>query len=422
MTVSPLRTLLAPLLNLACLTLVGLTGLAALTAGDARAAISNYTFVGFEGIGELKDQLDKRLGTTLNSTEHFINIEDCERYGAGEMEVTLRIDPRPTGNWQYAVAYAPPGKTCSTSSANPEAAEGTCIVPAAQRELTSSTITFNVRFDQLIGSDCSANTEGEASIYLIIQESSLSKVEFERIIVDVDLRAPTAPVLDSLSSGDARFQARWTDDTNDPDTTTWTLYWSDAAFGEDDLGDVDKRSSLSAKSVAVESGVSNEVTYYVSVVAIDEADNESALSNQLTVVPASTTDFWEGYVGAGGGEPGGFCFIATAAHGSTMAGDLVTLRAFRDTVLMDSELGRSFVEAYYRHGRVLAAWIADKPVLRAVVRVLLVPVVWFAELVLWAGPIGAFALILAGLGLLTVARRRLAATGPRLIPVSETRS
>jgi hypothetical protein len=418
--VSPPRALLA-LLYSSTLVLT-LVGVPALGSGEAHAAISNYTFVGFEGIGELKDQLDKRLGTTLNSTEHFINIEDCERYGSGEMEVTLRIDPRPTGNWQYAVAYAPPGKTCSTASANPEATAGTCIVPAAQRELTSSTITFNVRFDQLIGSDCAANTEGEASIYLIIQESSLSRVEFERIIVDVDLRAPTAPVLDTLSSGDARFQARWTDDTNDPDTTTWSVYWSDAAFGEDDLDEVDKRTGLTAKSVAVESGVSNDVTYYVSVVAIDEADNESALSNQLTVVPASTTDFWEGYVGAGGGEPGGFCFIATAAHGSTMAGDLVTLRAFRDRILMDSELGRSFVEAYYRHGRVLAAWIADKPVLRAVVRVLLVPVVWFAELVLWAGPVGAFALMLGAIGLLTVARRRLAAFGPRLIPASEIRS
>jgi hypothetical protein len=389
-------------------------------AVDARAAITNYTFVGFEGIGELKDQLDKRLGTTLNSTEHFINIEDCERYLEGEMEVTLRIDTLPTGNWQYAAAYAPPGKTCSTSSANPEATEGTCIVPAAQRELTSTTITFNVRFDQLLGSDCSANTEGEASIYLIIQESSLSKVEFERIIIDVDLRAPSAPTLESLSSGDARFQARWADDTNDAETTTWSVYWSDAPFSEDDLDDVDSRTGLSAKSVAIESGVSNDVTYYVSVVATDEADNESALSNQLTVVPASTTDFWESYVAAGGGEPGGFCFIATAAHGSAMAHDLVTLRAFRDQILMDSEVGRSFVAAYYTHGRVLAAWIADKPVLRAVVRVLLVPLVWFAELVLWAGPLGALALVLAAWSLLVSTRRHLERRGPHL--VSEARS
>jgi hypothetical protein len=410
MTVPPPRSLFAALL------------VPLIFAVDARADVTNFTFVGFEGIDELKDQLDDRLGTTLNSTEHFINIEDCERYLGGEMEVTFRIDTLPTGDWQYAVAYAPPGKTCSTSSANPEATEGTCIVPAAQRELTSTTITFDVNFDQLIGSDCSANTEGEASLYLIIQEPNLSKIEFERVIIDIDLRPPSAPTLDSLSSGDARFQARWTDDTNDTDTTTWTLYWSDAAFGEDDLEDVDSRKGLSAKSIAIESGISNDVTYYASVVATDDADNESALSNQLTVVPASTTDFWEGYVAAGGSEPGGFCFIATAAHGSALSQELVTLRAFRDRVLMDSELGRSFVEAYYTHGRVLAAWIADKPVLRAVVRVMLVPLVWFAKLVLWAGPLGAFAILLSAWSLLVVTRRQLAKTGPHLIMVSETRS
>lgn len=404
MTSPPLRYLLAALL----LTPLGVGGV-------AHAAISNFTFVGFEGIGELKGQLSKRLGTTLNSSEHFINIADCERYLDGEMEVTLRIDPRPTGNWQYAVAYAPPGKTCSTSSANPEASAGTCIVPAAQRELNATTITFNVRFDSLIGSACDANTEGEGSIYLIIQEPSLSKVEFERIIVNIDLRAPSVPTLDEVTGGDARFQAKWTDDANSADATTWSVYWSDAPFGEDDLDAVDSRTKLSAKSVAIESGVSNDVTYYVSVTAVDDADNESALSNQLEVVPAATTDFWEAYVGAGGGDPGGFCFIATVAHGSPMAAELTTLRAFRDQVLMDSEVGRSMVDAYYTHGRVLAAWIADKPALKVVVRVLLVPLVWFARLVLWAGPLGAFALLLSGFGLLVVTRRRLAARGPRLV-------
>jgi len=414
MTVPPLRSLFALLLSAPLV----------FAATGAHAAISNFTFVGLEGIAELNGQLDKRLGTTLNSTEHFINIEDCERYLGGEMEVTVRIDPRPTGNWQYAAAYAPPGKTCATTNANPEAVAGTCIVPAAQRELSSTTITFNVRFDDLIGSSCDTVTEGDASVYIIIQESSLSRVEFERIIFTVDLRAPTAPTLDSLSSGDARFQARWTDDANTADGTTYNVYWSDAPFGEDDLADVDSRDSLSAKTVAIESGVSNELTYYVSVTAMDEADNESALSNQLEVIPASTVDFWESYVGSGGGDPGGFCFIATVAQGSpgSMSSELGTLRAFRDNILMDSAAGRWMVGEYYTHGRFLAAWIADKPALKAVVRVMLVPLVWFAELVLWAGPVGAFAFILAALGGLTLMRRRLALAVPHLVTLPEGRS
>lgn len=405
MTVLPLRSLFALLLSAPLV----------LAANGAHAAIPNFTFVGLEGIAELNGQLDDRLGTTLNSTEHFINIADCKRYLGGEMEVTVRIDPRPVGNWQYAAAYAPPGKTCSTTNANPEAVAGTCIVPAAQRELNATAITFNVRFDDLIGSSCDTIAEGDASVYIIIQESSLSRVEFERIIFTIDLRAPSAPTLDSLSSGDARFQARWTDEANDADGTTYSVYWSDAPFAQADLADVDSRTRLSAKTVAIESGVSNEVSYYVSVTAEDEAENESALSNQLEVIPASTVDFWEAYVGAGGSEPGGFCFIATVAHGSPLTSELGTLRAFRDTILMDSAAGRWMVDGYYTHGRFLAAWIADKPALKAVVRVMLVPLVWFAELALWAGPMGAFVFILASLSGLMLLRRRLALAAPHLL-------
>lgn len=285
-------------------------------AGAARADIANFSFVGIEGVGDLDGALNKRLGTTNNADEHIINIDDCEVYRGGEIDVTVRIDPRPSGSWQYAIAYAPPGKTCSTNDANPEAVDGQCYVPAAQRELTSSTLEFVVNMDDLMGSDCHSADEGDATLYVIIQNTSLSEVQFETIIFDVDLRAPSPPTLDSLTSGDARFVARWTDDTNTEDDLEYVLYYSDAPFGEDDLDAVDSKDGVSTKSLAVEGGLSNEVTYWVSVAARDEAENESALSNQLEVTPASTTDFWEAYQKAGGGDEGGFCTISTAAEGA----------------------------------------------------------------------------------------------------------
>jgi hypothetical protein len=83
--------------------------------------------------------------------------------------------------------------------------------------------------------------------------------------------------------------------------------------------------------------------------------------------------------------------------------ELGTLRAFRDQVLMQSDAGRWMVSEYYEKGRFLAAYIADKPVLRALVRVMLVPLVWLAQVVLVAGPLATF-----GLGLLALyAYRRL---------------
>lgn len=403
MTVNPVPQLsIGPRATALALSCLALGVIAFGASGTARANIDNFSFGSIEGVGTLKGKLSTRLGTASNSTEHRINIDDCELYAGGEIEVSVKIDPRPTG-YQYAAAYAPPGKTCPVTDANPKATDGECYVPLSQRELTATTIKFTVKLDQLIGNACDSNVEGEAKLYIIIQNTSLSRVQSQQISIDVDLRAPAAPVLDEVVPGDARFTAKWSDDENDSTTTEYVVYYGDAPFGEDDLEDIDSKSGITTTSYAVESGLSNDATYYVSVAARDESDNESALSNQLEVAPAETTDFWEAYVAGGGKDPGGFCFIATAAYGTPMEVELGTLRAFRDQVLMQSDAGRWMVSEYYEKGRFLAAYIADKPVLRALVRVMLVPLVWLAQVVLIAGPLATF-----GLGLLALyAYRRL---------------
>lgn len=379
MTATPLRLL----------TTLALTFTA---ASAAYAEIPNYSFGGIEGVGTLDGELEDRLGFTVNADEHIINIEDCDAYKGGQFEVSLRIEPKPT-SYRYAIAYAPPGKTCNTTDTNPSAAEG-CVVVAAQRELASTSTTATIDFDKLMGTtDCTADTDGDATLYFIIQNTSTSDVAFETILFDIDLKAPAAPTLDTLTSGDGRFVAKWTD-TNTEDDIEYVVYYGESGFSEDDLANVKSADDITSSSYAVESGLTNDITYYVSVAARDEAENESALSNQLQVMPASTTDFWESYKGAGGADNGGFCFIATAAYGTPLEGELGTLRRFRDEMLMGSDAGRSFVHAYYQLGRFGASYIADKPVLRAVVRVALVPLVWLAEITLALGPYGAFVALL----------------------------
>jgi hypothetical protein len=83
---------------------------------------------------------------------------------------------------------------------------------------------------------------------------------------------------------------------------------------------------------------------------------------------------------SGGG--GGGCFIATAAFGSELAGQVEILRQFRDRYLLTNAAGKKFVAWYYRNGPVAASWIKDKPMAKAAVRVALYPLIGFSLLLI----------------------------------------
>ena len=80
-------------------------------------------------------------------------------------------------------------------------------------------------------------------------------------------------------------------------------------------------------------------------------------------------------VGGGGGSSS-FCFIATAAYGSDTADEVITLRRFRDNILLKYSLGRAFVRFYYSVSPPIAGYIARHDSLRAAVRLSLAPLVY----------------------------------------------
>jgi hypothetical protein len=75
------------------------------------------------------------------------------------------------------------------------------------------------------------------------------------------------------------------------------------------------------------------------------------------------------------------CAVATAAHGSPLQKDLYNLRRLRDQKLVRSNIGRRFTSLYYRLSPRIAAGIASRPALRALVRTVLRPAVSAARLI-----------------------------------------
>ncbi|OPZ90294.1 MAG: hypothetical protein BWY73_01346 [candidate division TA06 bacterium ADurb.Bin417] len=106
-------------------------------------------------------------------------------------------------------------------------------------------------------------------------------------------------------------------------------------------------------------------------------------------------------------ESDNLCFIATAAFGSPLAGQVALLRRFRDHCLLTNRPGAAFVSWYYRKGPLAARYIAPRPLARAAVRLVLYPLIAFSFLALngWLLP-GLILLAAVGAWLFWVQERR----------------
>ena len=71
--------------------------------------------------------------------------------------------------------------------------------------------------------------------------------------------------------------------------------------------------------------------------------------------------------------PRSSCFIASAAYGSPLAQQVSVLRRLRDRQLLALAPGRPLVAAYYAWSPAAAAYVAERPWLRGLVRALLRP-------------------------------------------------
>jgi len=356
-----------------------------LLAAPPAAADVKMTLLRIENDNELSD----RINAHAPDEEHVINLADCLRYTEDLTYITLVWSGSPEnpsgGIDRDVVKISEPDADCQADKAELGTDEK-CSLRQANTSLPLSGEETRLLASD-ITRDCAAGSDFNVNVYIILDEpdstpagstTTDTNVSSLKVSFRVDLEPPKPVQVDEIEPGDANLKVSWSDRDNEGESDpSYRVYWSTRDFDDSTKGEDDVSSDTSGSLSYQITGLDNYRKYYVAVAALDANDNESVIGEKakMSGSPVEVADFFELYKQAGGDEQGGFCFVATAAWGSPMAADVVTLRSFRDRYLMTWAPGRLFVDAYYTVSPPLADLIADHEGLRTAVRVALWPFV-----------------------------------------------
>ncbi len=184
-----------------------------------------------------------------------------------------------------------------------------------------------------------------------------------------DTAAPSAPSGLSVTAGDGQVSLTWTNPT-DADFAGVKVIRKTSGYPASVTDGTEVYSGTGTG--ATDTGRTNGEAYYYTVFAYDEVPNYST-GAQATATPQAAGG------GSGGGGGGGGCFIATAAYGTPMADEVVTLCGFRDAHLLTNPAGKRLVSFYYKVSPPIAEFIAKHESLKSMVRFILKPVVKLVE-------------------------------------------
>jgi hypothetical protein len=360
----------------------------------AGAAIANYLFLGLEAVGT-DCTLDSRIGKTSTDTKHVVNLADCLelKKNACAIKVNWTLNSVTTADWHWYSKLSLPNGTCTDSDITTLGTS--CLAELYYGEqdfLSAAGVAIPIQI-QVVGdsagdatlttSGCAAGTDFTTNLYVIVYTPALLATQTatytgQSIPFRFDLKPPVAPKLEESDEGDSNITVKWSDpDNGDEAGIEYVVYWGKEKFDATSLALAKRSGPYSVKSHQL-TGLDNEVLYWFAVAAVDTNGNEGPLSVVNTAMPVPVLDFFEAYRDGDGGvgrEKGGYCFIATAAYGSAMADQVWTLRTFRDRFLLSWGPGRGLVATYYALSPPLADFIAGNDTMRAVVRVVLWPLV-----------------------------------------------
>ena len=309
-----------------------------------------------------------------------------------------------SSNAQFSLKYAKGSESCATKKLERDSADA-CENITNNQVLTASTtpITVKRKVSELSSAstvDMCENLSETAYLYLIVSDSNTSTENIYTVTYVLNFRTtrPGAPTGLEATPGGSSISLDWDAVDN---ATSYKVYYVEEG-GSIATGDIPD--NLDAKSVTVaktsatlKDGINEETNYIIGVTALDKMGNESLVGDVVTAQTVASKSFWDSYREENADVDGGFCFIATAAWGSTQEPHVALLRQFRDDILMQSDAGRAFVQTYYRLSPPLAHFIGQHAVARAVTRTLLWPLYGSAWLALHAPfALGGIALALVG--------------------------
>lgn len=313
----------------------------------------------------------------------------------------------------YSVKFAKGNEICNSDVTEKES-EDECDTLILENKLTTTTSPIELRFkvnelSSAQNAESCENLNESSYLYLIVFDPNNSYTTYTvKYILDFHTARPTAPSNIKAEAGGSSIKVSWDEVSGQ---NSYKVYYGkegsviSAGDKPESLSGFKTATSLST-SITLKSGISADNTYLISVTTIDDEGNESLIGEVATVETVASKDFWQSYREENMDVEGGFCFIATAAYGSTQEPHVQVLRQFRDRVLLQSAAGRKFVETYYKLSPPLAHYIAQHPNLRAVTRAALWPLYGFAIIRLYA-PTAVYIIyaLLAALVMFPIVRR-----------------
>lgn len=286
-------------------------------------------------VSDTADILDTSATGDPDGTANVtFGIQDCLDLFEEDPDISVSwtFTSKPATGNDYQIKLQHGAESCSFTEI--DAAADVCLRDDATAFSTSGTPTATYNWSELVndaGLTSATCYEGGLSspwtIALVYESSTslLGEATFSKsqAILELDATRPEAPTSLRTVGGETAIEVKWTASSAAVSYEIWA-----------DTSPIASRVTLpeeppsGLKTTTVEggdttsgsiSGLRTGVTYYIVVMAVDEAGNLSEVSEEVTGATAPTSDFFETYKSAGGAEEGGCSASTPAASWMAMA-------------------------------------------------------------------------------------------------------